>query len=58
MSLLKRLIANDDGQDIVEYALLVGFLALVCVLAITNLGITLNTTLGNANTQLRADGGV
>ncbi len=55
---MNRFIASEDGQDIVEYALLVGFIALVCVLVITNIGTSLTTTLGSANTQLRADGGV
>lgn len=33
---------GDDGQDLVEYALLVGLVALVAVGAITQVGTTIN----------------
>jgi Flp pilus assembly pilin Flp len=33
---------GDDGQDIVEYALLVGLVALVAVGAVTEVGTTIN----------------
>lgn len=32
-SILKRLLVDDDGQDLVEYALLVAFVGLSCVAA-------------------------
>lgn len=37
---LKSLVRKDDeGQDLLEYALLVGLIALVCILAVTAAGL-------------------
>jgi Flp pilus assembly pilin Flp len=58
MTSLIRLVADDDGQDLIEYALLVGFIVLVSVAAINALGLSLRNAIGNADTQLRSDGGV
>ncbi len=55
---LHRLIDNEEGVDLVEYGLLVAFIALVCILVITNLGESVSDALGNADTQLRSDGGI
>ena len=33
-----RLMTDDSGQDLIEYALLAGFISLVCVAAIINVG--------------------
>ena len=35
---LKSLMRREEGQDLLEYALLVALIALVCVLAITAAG--------------------
>ena len=35
---LRKLLRNDSGQDLLEYALLVALIALVCVGAITATG--------------------
>ena len=37
-NLIKRFIRNEEGQDLIEYALLVALIAVVCVVAITALG--------------------
>jgi pilus assembly protein Flp/PilA len=45
MNVLARIRAfgrDDSGQDLLEYALLVGLIALVSVLAITNAGSAVN----------------
>ncbi len=55
---LTRLYRTEDGVDLIEYALLAGFVVLVCVLAVINLGLGLNTALDGADTQLRSDGGL
>ena len=55
---LRRLYQSDDGVDLIEYALLAGFVVLVCVLAIINLGLAVDTALDSADTQLRSDGGI
>ena len=40
--LLISLVRDDQGQDLIEYALLAGLISLVCVLAITNVGTKVN----------------
>ena len=40
---LSRLVRRDGGQDLIEYALLIGLVALVAVLAVGSLGTTINS---------------
>jgi len=44
LTMLKR---NDDGQDLLEYALLVALIAIVAVGAVTSAGQTVATIFGN-----------
>ena len=39
---LRAFVKDDSGQDLLEYALLVGLIALVTVLAVTNSGSEVN----------------
>lgn len=39
---LRSLVRRDEGQDLLEYALLVALIALVCVVAITAAGDNVN----------------
>jgi pilus assembly protein Flp/PilA len=39
---LRSFVRDDSGQDLLEYALLVGLIALVTVLAVTNAGSQVN----------------
>ena len=39
---LRTLVHGDEGQDLLEYALLIGLIALVTVLAVTNAGTEVN----------------
>ena len=39
---MRALVADDSGQDLLEYALLVGLIALVAVLAVTSTGASVN----------------
>ena len=41
LNALRRLWRNDTGQDLIEYALLVGLVALVAVSAVTEVGQTI-----------------
>ncbi len=52
-SALARFLRDDDGATLVEYVLLVAFLAAVCVGAVTLLGTTTNTKLNSAATSLQ-----
>jgi Flp pilus assembly pilin Flp len=38
MNLFNRFVREDEGQDLIEYALLAGLISLVCVVAITGAG--------------------
>jgi pilus assembly protein Flp/PilA len=53
-NLLARFVRDDQGQDLIEYALLAGFISLVAVTAITNVGAGVNTVYGNVNSQVAA----
>ena len=51
-ALLKRFVREEAGQDLIEYALLAGFISLVAVTAITNVGTGVNQVYENINTQV------
>ena len=53
-NLLNRFVRDEQGQDLIEYALLAGFISLVAVVAITNVGTGVNTVYGNINGQVAA----
>ena len=41
-SLFKRLLQDEQGQDLIEYALLATFVSLVAIVGATALGLALN----------------
>ena len=43
MTRLLSLLRNDDGQDLIEYALLAGFISLATVAAVTSVGTSLSS---------------
>ncbi len=49
---MMALIADDRGQDLIEYALLAGLVSLVVVATVTNLGTAVNTIYTGVNTQV------
>ncbi len=49
---LASLVRRDEGQDLLEYALLVALIALVVILAVTNAGQAVNTIFTNIATAL------
>ena len=49
---IHRFVRDDEGQDLIEYALLAGFISLVAVVAITNVGTGVNLVYGNVNAQV------
>ena len=51
---LRTLARHDEGQDLLEYALLVALIALVCVVAITSAGSNVSASRGQARTARRA----
>jgi pilus assembly protein Flp/PilA len=55
MNFMKRLnsfVRESEGQDLLEYALLVGLIALVAVVAITSAGSSVNTIFTNIAASL------
>jgi pilus assembly protein Flp/PilA len=44
---LRKFVWADDGQDLLEYALLVALIALVAVAAVTAAGVSVNTIFTN-----------
>ena len=53
---LRALARNDEGQDLLEYALLVSLIALVAVLAITATGVNVRTIFTNIAAALAPAG--
>jgi pilus assembly protein Flp/PilA len=49
-----RFVRDDQGQDLIEYALLAGFISLVAVVAITNVGTGVNGVYSNIESQVEA----
>lgn len=53
-ALFKKFVREEQGQDLIEYALLAGFISLVAVTAITQVGQGINGVYGNINSQVQA----
>lgn len=49
----RALLRNDKGQDLIEYALLAGLIALVAVLGITDAGTEVDRVWDNIVTSLK-----
>ncbi len=43
---------GEEGQDLVEYALLVALIALVCITGVQNVATAVNTVFGNISSSL------
>ena len=50
--ILKHLIVEDGGQDLIEYALLAGFISLIAVAAIGTVGTGINGVYGEIATEV------
>jgi pilus assembly protein Flp/PilA len=53
-NLVTRFAKNDEGAALVEYGLLVGLIAVVCLAAVHTLGGTINGVFGSINASLSA----
>ena len=51
-TLLNRLVYEDEGQDLVEYALLITFIALACIVGMQNLGTAIVNKYNDISTSL------
>ena len=50
--LLKNLMSEDSGQDLIEYTLLAALIALVAIASVGALGKTVNNVFNNVDTSL------
>ena len=53
MKLVKRLIREEEGQGMIEYVLIVAFISIIAILAITNVGGKVNGIWTKTNTELQ-----
>jgi len=53
---LRTLLRNDSGQDLLEYALLVALIALVCVGVVTTAGTSVQSIFSQINQGLFSGG--
>jgi Flp pilus assembly pilin Flp len=52
MSLLHSFLKDEQGQDLIEYTLLMAFIALASAAVFVNAGKSISTIWGSASTQL------
>jgi Flp pilus assembly pilin Flp len=52
MTLLKRLLSDEQGQDLIEYTLLMAFIALASAAIFVSAGGSISGIWGTASTQL------
>jgi len=50
--LISRFVREDEGQDLVEYALLIAFIALACIVGLQQLGTAINQTYNSISASL------
>jgi len=50
----RRFWKDEEGQDLVEYAFLMAFIALACILGMKNLGTALNQTYTSVSVSFKA----
>jgi pilus assembly protein Flp/PilA len=54
VNLVKSFVRDDEGQDLLEYALLVALIALVAIAAVTAAGSTVSTIFQTIADKLKA----
>ena len=53
LELMKKFMKDEEGQDLVEYALLLVFLALAAIAILPTLGSSVNTVFSQSNSALQ-----
>jgi len=56
-SLVRHFVRNDDAATMVEYALMLSLIAIVCIIAVTAIGTNANTIFNNIAANLPGGGG-
>ena len=49
-NIVARLVRDEQGQDMIEYALLAAFISIIAITAITSIGTSVNTVYGRVQT--------
>jgi pilus assembly protein Flp/PilA len=52
-NLIARFVREEEGQDLVEYALLITFIALACIIGMQQLGTAINQKYQAISTSLQ-----
>ena len=52
-NLIARFVRDEQGQDLIEYALLAGFISLAVVTAVTTVGTSLDSLYDNVDTKVK-----
>lgn len=53
LTYVRNFVRQEDGQDLIEYALIVALISLVAVVALTNAGSAVNTIFQNIVSALQ-----
>ena len=56
MENFKRFLRDEAAQDLVEYVMLISFIALFCILAMRTLGVAINRTYNSVEASFVAAG--
>ena len=57
VNFIVRFVRDEEGQDLVEYAMLLAFIALIAIAGVRTLGTTVNNFFSNVATSLNTPGG-
>jgi pilus assembly protein Flp/PilA len=52
LSMLKNVVRHEEGQDLIEYALICALIALACVGTMPSIGTALNNIFSSVNSNL------
>ena len=53
-NVIRKLANNEDGAALVEYGMLVALIAVVCIVAVTNIGTKISKAFNTIDTKLPA----
>jgi pilus assembly protein Flp/PilA len=53
-NLVTRFAKDESGASLVEYGLLLGLIAVVCIVAVQGLGLTVNEVFSEINADIKA----
>jgi Flp pilus assembly pilin Flp len=57
MELMERIVREEEGQDLIEYALIAGFISVICYLIVKATGQNVSKIWDKVNTAVKAAAG-